>query len=121
MLNISPDQLETLGTQRRESFVARVVSHLRAELPEAAAPYPDAQLEEAVRRGLQAAEQHGIRSEINQCLFVDVMLWVAWRKDAALRKIVQAVLADPELADENDRVQVLVGCALRTERGAVHA
>ena len=121
MFTISRDQFDALTAPRSESFLLRVLAHVRTDLPELVAPYTEEQLGAAVQKALDIAQAHGIRTEANLCLFTDVMLWASARRDAALNRRLQAVLADPALADEDDRVQVLMGCALRAEQGAVHA
>lgn len=113
MLKFSTDQIGTLAAQRLQGLQARVLTHVRRHLPQVCAQYEPFQLETVVGQLLRSAAERGIRKEANQVLLVDVMLTAAVQGSPELKTQLLQVLDDPALSREQDRIEVLLGTALR--------
>lgn len=113
MLHFSTDQIGTLAAQRLQGLQARVLTHVRRHLPQVCAQYEPFQLEAVVGQLLRSAAERGIHKEANQVLLVDVMLTAAVQGSPELKTQLLQVLDDPALSHEQDRIEVLLGTALR--------
>jgi len=121
MLHFSSDQIGTLAAQRLQGLQARVLTHVRRHLPQVCAQYEPFQLETVVGQLLRSAAERGIRKEANQVVLVDVMLCAAVQGSPALKSRLMQILDDPALGNEQDRIEVLLGAALREPKTQTQA
>jgi hypothetical protein len=115
MLKIRPDQLEAFRPAAEESFVVRLVEHLRVEqadvlvkLPDgevAVAQLPDELLREMVVNGLARGERYGLSLEYTLAAFVLVMFAMAPNFDE--HPLIRLVLVD-ESVPPDSRLDELV-------------
>lgn len=72
MLNFNAAQLAALSALQREAFTARMVQRLARKHPEEAARVGEAALRSFVERGRAAAERHGLTTEQQIRLYLDL-------------------------------------------------
>ena len=73
MLTIRKEQMEALSEYKTKMFEDRVVVRVNGLFPEECEALEEPEVREIVQYGIQQAEQYGIVSEGDVCLYIDLM------------------------------------------------
>lgn len=98
MLKIRETQMQSLSTKSLADFVDRIRNHIRSELPEDSKHLSDQDLNILIQRCFSEANEYGLESELDVCLFTDItiMLGVDFLRDSRYRSIRTLLEADFE-------------------------
>jgi hypothetical protein len=74
MFTIRKEQLQALDRDKRESFVDRMLQHLREFFPGKCDALGENQLRKWIEHGIERAKAYRIVSERDVCKYIDVMI-----------------------------------------------
>jgi len=118
MLTIRPDQMRVFSREALKSFEDRMVAHLAEFFPAQCKERGEEKTRETIRQGILNARKYGIVSELDVCIYIDIMLEYGddFDVDPELPWAGQ-VLNDPALWDPTYRVNRLFDAAMDYEKG----
>jgi hypothetical protein len=109
-MKIRKEQMDVLKRYTFDSFVARMVSHLRLSQSERLKPCSNVEITAFVRASIGLAQAYGIATEANLESFLDFHIVCGWDcfRDPSFQAL-QKILEDPHV-DETEKVNYLNEC-----------
>lgn len=113
MFQIREEQMAVLEETALKNFEDWMVGHLREHFPDPCQALGEAQVREVIRCGNERAEEYGLSTRHEVCLYIDLMFMLGSGFDTDFQlPWAGSILRDDAITDPNERIETLYDRAM---------